>query len=534
MRAVTGTDTARRLSWWGWGYEDEALGRDEVERLAALVGPLLSLDNLTARPAPRIEEVDLPHPRVAPPATLRAISSDDRRDRAAHAYGRSFADVVRAFEGRIEHPPDLVLRPRSEAEVAHALEWCTEQRIACIPFGGGTSVVGGVEPAVGDTYKAAVSLDMRAMGRVLEVDITSRAARIEAGVLGPELERQLAPHRLTMRHYPQSFQFSTLGGWLATRSGGHYATLHTHIDEFVESMRVLTPRGAIETRRLPASGAGPSPDRLFLGSEGILGVITQAWMRLQQPPTHRAQAALRCRDFDDAVAATRVVAQYGLNPANCRLLDHLEALVSGAGDGSASLLLLGFESHDHPCDTPLARAVEIGWDHNGIPQERNQHNAADDATSTWRNAFLRAPYIRDALVAMGVISETFETATTWDNFARLHQRILQAARDHIGKGLVSCRFSHVYPDGPAPYYTVIAASRPGDQLAQWRDVKQVVSDAIIEGGGTITHHHAVGRDHRPWYDRQRPPLFAEALRSVKRTLDPAGILNPGVLIDPLD
>jgi alkyldihydroxyacetonephosphate synthase len=534
VRAVSDTEAAtRRLSWWGWGYEDEALGAEEAQRLAALVGPLLGLDGLAARPAPRIEDVDLPSPRITSPPALRPISSNDHRDRAAHAYGRSFADVVRAFEGRIEHPPDLVLRPRNEAEVGATLEWCTERSIACIPYGGGTSVVGGVEPKVGDTYRAAVSLDMRAMGRLLDVDTTSRAAHIEAGVLGPSLEEQLRAHNLTMRHYPQSFQFSTLGGWLATRSGGHYATLHTHIDDFVESMRVLTPRGPIETRRLPASGAGPSPDRLFLGSEGILGVITQAWMRLQQPPTHRAQAALRFSDFDDAVAATRVVAQSGLNPASCRLLDHLEALVSGSGDGSASLLLLGFESHDHPCDAQLERAVEIARDHNGIGDERDQRGGTADPTSTWRNAFLRAPYIRDALVAMGVISETFETAITWDAFADYHQRILRTAREHIGKGLVSCRFTHVYPDGPAPYYTVIAASRPGDQLPQWRDIKQAVSDAIIDGGGTITHHHAVGRDHRPWYDRQRPPLFADALRSAKRTLDPAGILNPGVLVDPL-
>jgi len=525
------TETAaRRLSWWGWGYEDAALGAEEVAGLAAMVGPLLGLGDLRPRPAPRIEDVDLPAPRVAPPPVLREISSDDRRDRAAHAYGRSFSDVVRAFEGRVEHPPDLVLRPRHEPDVVAALEWCGEARVACIPFGGGTSVVGGVEPAVGDAYRGAVSLDMRAMQRVLDVDPCSRAARIEAGVLGPALEEQLAPHGLTMRHYPQSFQFSTLGGWLATRSGGHYATLHTHIDDFVESMRVVTPRGVVQTRRLPASGAGPSPDRLFLGSEGVLGVITEAWMRLQQPPSHRAASAVAFARFDDAVEATRVVAQSGLNPANCRLLDNLEALVSGSGDGSASLLLLGFESHDHPCDAALARAVEICAGRGGVAQPKREREG--DATATWRSAFLRAPYVRDALVSLGVVSETFETAVTWDAFAAFHERVLHAAREHVAKGIVSCRFTHVYPDGPAPYYTVIAAASPGSQLAAWRDVKQAVSDAILDAGGTITHHHAVGRDHRPWYDRQRPDLFAEALRSAKHTLDPAGVLNPGVLVDP--
>jgi len=527
----------RRLSWWGWGYEDEALPRGEQEDLGRLVAPLLGMAEVpTVRDAPDVDALDLPAPRLASPASLAAISSDDRRDRAAHAYGRSFRDVVRAFEGRVDHPPDLVLRPRDEAEVVAALDWCSSQRIAAIPFGGGTSVVGGVEPAVGDAYRGAVSLDLRAMGRVLDVDRTSRAARIEAGVLGPSLEEQLRPHGMTMRHYPQSFQFSTLGGWLATRSGGHYATLHTHIDDFVESMRVVTPRGVLETRRLPGSGAGPSPDRLFLGSEGILGVITQAWMRLQDPPVHRAQTALHFGGFDDAVEATRVLAQSGLNPANCRLLDPVEAMVSGAGDGSAALLLVTFESHDHPCEAMLARAVEIGRDHGGEPHAPRGGGRDAEATASWRSAFVRAPYLRDAMVALGLVSETFETAITWDRFAPFHAAVLgatqRAAGEICGGGVVSCRFTHVYPDGCAPYYTVIAPSRPGAQLGQWEEIKRAAAGAIIAAGGTITHHHAVGRDHRPWYDRQRPDLFAAALRAAKLELDPAGVLNPGVLLDP--
>jgi alkyldihydroxyacetonephosphate synthase len=527
--------TGRRLSWWGWGWEDEALGAAEIEKLAGLVGPLLGIGQPAVRPAPRIDDVQLPPPQVRPPAALEAISSDDRRDRALHAQGRSFRDVARAVDGTVEHPPDLVLRPRDEADVAAVLDWCSSAGIACIPYGGGTSVVGGVEPDVGDGYEAAVSLDMRAMGRVLDVDRTSRAARIEAGALGPSLEEQLRPHGMTLRHYPQSFQFSTLGGWLATRSSGHYATLHTHIDDFVESLRVVTPRGIVESRRLPASGAGPSPDRLFLGSEGTLGVIVAAWMRLQDPPVHRAGAALQFAAFEQAVEATRVLAQSGLNPANCRLLDPVEAMISGAGNGDASLLLVTFESHDHPCDAPLARALEIGADHGGTVQAPRHGGRDAQATASWRDAFLRAPYIRDALVRMGLISETFETAITWDRFAACHGAILDAARraigDVCGTGIVSCRFTHVYPDGAAPYYTVVSPSRPGSQVAQWAEIKRAVSDAIIDSGATITHHHAVGRDHRRWYDRQRPPLFADVLRAAKQTLDPAGVLNPGVLID---
>ena len=530
------TANQRRLSWWGWGFEDEALPRAEQEELARLIAPLLGIPVPEVRTAPDVDALDLAPPRLSPPPQLATLASSDRRDRAAHAYGRAFRDVVRAFDGRVDHPPDLVLRPRNDAEVHAVLDWCTSQAVAVIPFGGGTSVVGGVEPRIDtNAYRGSVSLDMRAMGRVLDVDRTSRAARIEAGAVGPALEVQLRSHGMTLRHYPQSLQFSTLGGWLATRSGGHYATLHTHIDDFVESMRVVTPLGTLETRRLPGSGAGPSPDRLFLGSEGILGVITAAWMRLQDPPVHRAQTALRFADFNAAVEATRVLAQSGLNPANCRLLDNVEAMVSGAGDGSASLLLVTFESHDHPCETALQRATEIARDHGGEPQPQRDDQRDAGATQAWRSAFLRAPYRRDALVAMGLVIETFETAITWDRFADFHANVGDAVRDAVqrvcGAGVVSCRFTHVYPDGPAPYYTVIAASQPGRQLQQWDEVKRAAADAVIDNGGTITHHHAVGRDHRPWYDRQRPELFATALRAAKQALDPAGILNPGVLLD---
>jgi alkyldihydroxyacetonephosphate synthase len=526
----------RRLSWWGWGWEDEALAGAEQEGVARTLAPLLGVEVPQLREPAGLETIELRAPRVAPPAALAALSSDIRRDRISHAYGRSFRDVARAFEGRIDHPPDLVLRPRREDDVAAVLEWCSAERIAVVPFGGGTSVVGGIEARTGDDYRGVVSLDMRELGRVLEVDRTSRAARIEAGVLGPALEDQLRPHGLTMRHYPQSFQFSTLGGWLATRSGGHYATVRTHIDDFVESVRMVTPRGVLETRRLPGSGAGPSPDRMILGSEGILGVITQAWMRLQDPPVHRAQTALHFPSFEQGVEATRVLAQSGLNPANCRLLDPVEAIVSGAGDGSAALLLVTFESHDHPGDALLARAVEIGRDHGGVPNPPREGGRDAAATQSWRGAFLRAPYLRDALVAMGMVSDTFETAITWDRFAQFHAAVSSAVRDAVarvcGAGVVSCRFTHVYPDGPAPYYTVIAASRPGAQVEQWDEIKRAAADAVIDGGGTITHHHAVGRDHRPWYDRQRPALFADALRAAKQALDPAGVLNPGVLLDP--
>jgi alkyldihydroxyacetonephosphate synthase len=430
--------------------------------------------------------------------------------------------------------------------VAAVLDWCDGAGAVVVPYGGGSSVVGGVETGVGDDRPGCVSLDLTRLDRVLEIDRTSRCARIQAGALGPDLESQLRPHGLTLRHFPQSFEFSTLGGWIATRSGGHYATLYTHIDDFVESVRALTPRGPWESRRLPGSGAGPSPDRLLIGSEGTLGVITEAWMRLQDRPTFRASASVRFPGDDgflNGAVAVRALAQSGLAPSNCRLLDALEAANSGAGNGDESVLVLGFESADHELDAWMHRALELCRDAGGqVPDgagaTRTDAGASrEGAAGAWRNAFLQAPYLRDVLVRAAMVIETFETAITWDRFAEFHRAVMAATEDAVkrvcGRGTVTCRFTHVYPDGPAPYYSVMAPGRRGSELAQWAEIKAAASEALHAHGGTITHHHAVGRDHRPWYDRQRPELFARVLAAAKRELDPGGILNPGVLIDPV-
>jgi alkyldihydroxyacetonephosphate synthase len=357
------------------------------------------------------------------------------------------------------------------------------------------------------------------------------------------LEEQLREHGLTLRHFPQSFEYSTLGGWIATRAGGHFATLETHIDDLVESLRAITPRGSWESRRLPGSGAGPSPDRLLIGSEGILGVIADAWVRVRPRPQFKASAGVTFDDFSRAAEAIRAIAQSGLHPANCRLLDASEAELTGAGDGSAHLLILGFESADHPVDHWMDLALAAAREHGGNPGEVRTSGDGDDAVGAWRGAFLLAPYLRDTFVACGVLSETFETAITWDRFEEFQATVMEATRRAVaevsgvsaegpGAPRVSCRLTHVYPDGAAPYFTVLAPAIRGGEVEQWDEIKAAVSEALIDGGGTITHHHAVGRDHRPWYDRQRPTPFAAALRAAKAELDPAAMLNPGVLIDP--
>jgi alkyldihydroxyacetonephosphate synthase len=532
----------RRRRFWGWGWEDAGPTDDHVRAIGELLATRFACGPRTLAPVPSLDAIALPAPRLTPPPAIAAFSSQTAADRAGHTYGKSFRDVVRGVRGDFRRAPDVVAMPSSEAQVVAVLDWCAEANAVAIPYGGGSSVVGGVEaPANGD-HAGVVSIDLGRLDRVLEVDRTSRAARIQAGVLGPALEDQLRPHGLTLRHFPQSFEFSSLGGWIATRSGGHYATLYTHIDEFVEALRVVTPTGTITTRRLPGSGAGPSPDRLFIGSEGTLGIIVEAWMRLQDRPTLRASASVAFDDFARGAAAARAIAQAGLYPANCRLLDPGEAMTSGAGSGAEAVLLLAFESADHPLDTWMARALECARDHGGrVPEGAGRtvatsEGARDGAAGAWRRAFLDAPYLRDALVRLGMVSETFETAITWDRFAEFHAGVTAAAEEAVrtacGAGQVTCRFTHVYPDGPAPYYTVIAPARADAQLEQWAEIKRAASEAILRLGGTITHHHAVGRDHRPWYDRERPQGFAVALRAAKRALDPRAILNPGVLIDP--
>jgi alkyldihydroxyacetonephosphate synthase len=522
---------AARRKFWGWGLEGEGLAVSEIEQLGATLTGRFGIGGVRVQEPPRVDELGLPAPRLAPPASLEAVFSTDRYDRAAHTYGRSFRDLVRAFRRDYRHAPDLVAFPRGEGELVSVLEWCSDAGVAAIPFGGGSSVVGGVEPDVGEGYHGVISVDLRHLQGVLEVDRTSRAARIAGGTFGPALEAQLKLHGLTLRHFPQSFEWSTLGGWIATRSGGHFATLHTRIDEFVEAVRVVTPRGVLQTRRLPGSGAGPSAERLFCGSEGTLGVITEAWMRVQPRPRFRAGASVHFADFADAAEAARELAQSGLHPANCRLLGHDEALLSGSGDGSHSILVLGFESADHELGPWLARALEICGSHRGEVREEES-----DPAAVWRAAFLRGPYVRDGLTRLGLVSETFETAVTWDRFWEFHEGVLAAARQAVrqacGGGVVSCRFAYVYPDGPAPYYSVVAPGCPGQELEQWDEIKLAASEAILALGGTITHHHAVGRDHRRWYLREVPQLFADALRGAKAELDPAGIMNPGVLIQP--
>ena len=525
----------------GLGLESEEPTVEQVRETAARLSKQYGV-SLEAAPAPRLADLNLRRPRIAPPASVASFCSTDTHERAAHSYGHGFRDRVRAFNGDFPNPPDLVAYPRNEQEVTSILDWCSAFGHIAIPYGGGSSVVGGVEPPLDSN--GVVSIDISRLNRVLEIDEVSRAARIQAGVLGPSLEEQLRPHGFTLRHFPQSFEYSSLGGWIATRSGGHYATNHTHIDDFVESIRMVTPTGVWESRRLPGSGAGPSPDRLAIGSEGILGIITEAWIRIQSRPKFRASAGVTFSSFQSAAEAARHIVQAKLWPANCRVLDPGEAATATGLDGQQALLVLGFESAELAQGDLMRAAISIARDSGGsVDEDAIKISGSQGSTigrqgsvGHWRDSFIRAPYLKNITAGLGVVAETVETAITWDRWPQLDASVREALRNALqracGGGSVNCRFTHVYPDGPAPYYTFEGLGRRGAEIEMCDEVKQAASDAIVAAGGTITHHHAVGRLHRPWYDQQRPELFAEALRAAKAAVDPKGVLNPGVLIDP--
>ncbi len=537
------TRNGKTRSFYAWGYVEDAYSPDEAK--ASGVG---AQDVPACVSTPRPDDYDLAAPRFAKPSALADVFTDDPAERLRHSRGRSYEDLVRMLMRDATGAPDYVAYPETEEQIAALFDWAAGADVALVPYGGGSSVCRGVDTEVSGDHAGVVSLDMERFDRIVEIDRKSRAARMQGGLLGPALEEGLRPHDLTLRYFPQSFEFSTLGGWIATRGGGHYATLYTHIDDLVESVRMVTPSGVWESRRLPGSGAGPSPDRIVIGSEGILGVITEAWMRLQDRPKFRGSASVFFETMKAAADCVRALTQSALYPTNCRILDPNEARTNRVGDGTQAVLVLGFESADHPVDAWMRRALELVEDHAGrydeaaversLSGESAEHRTG--AAGQWRSSFIRAPYMRDYLIQRGAVVDTFETSITWDRFDDFYRDVVDqtraAAKSAAGHEVdVSCRLTHVYPDGAAPYFTYTFRGTENGNLesclSQWREIKAATNEIVVGNGGTVTHHHAVGRDHRSGYEKQTPELYRSALRAVKRDLDPRGVLNPGVLID---
>jgi alkyldihydroxyacetonephosphate synthase len=534
------------MRWWGWGEDGHDV--DLPDTVTFLLESQLGVPAGQSRTPVALEEVRLPEPRL--PARLRERLTgllgadnvrDDRETRVTHALGRSYPDLIRLRSGDASSAPDLVVRPGSPEQVAAVLAACAGERAAIVPFGGGTSVVGGVEP-LAEGFAGAVSLDLGRLNELGEVDRTSLTARLGAGMFGPEVERRLGEQGLTLGHFPQSFEYSTVGGWVATRSAGQASTGYGRIDELVEGLRFVAPAGELNVRERPASAAGPELRQLLVGSEGVLGVVCEATLRVRPAPQVRRYEGWSFRSFAEGCEALRVLAQEDASPDVARLSDEAETGLSFAvappggrgervvkrylrmtGHERGCMAIIGFEGAEEDVERRRLRSAALLRGGGGLSLGRRPGEA-------WRQTRFAGPYLRDDLLTRGVLIDTLETATSWSNLPALYEAVGAALRRALGStSLVMCHVSHIYRSGASLYFTFFAG-QADDPLGQWRAVKEAASQAIVEGGGTITHHHGVGRDHLPWMRAEVGELGLEVLRAAKERLDPAGVMNPGKLL----
>lgn len=457
-------------------------------------------------------------------------------DRLLHAGGKSTLDLLHRKEPGPQDAPDAVLLPggpNGEDAVAAILRYCSQHRIAVIPFGGGTSVVGGLDPDRAG-FGAVVSLDLRRFDRLISLDEVSGQAVFEAGVTGPDAERLLGAQGFSLGHFPQSFEYATIGGFAATRSSGQDSAGYGRFNDMVRGLRVITPIGTLDLGRAPESAAGPDLRQLLIGSEGALGVITRVRLRVHRTPEAVRYEAWSFPDFETGAAALRAVTQNATGATVVRLSDEAEtgvnlATTEAIGESQLTGGCLGITMFEGTEEHVASRHAETS----ALLAARGGTSLGDGPARAWERGRFSAPYLRDSLLAAGALCETLETATDWSNITALKSAVTQALTGALAQtgtpALVMCHISHVYPTGASLYFTVVAGQR-GNPIEQWKSAKKAASDAIMATGGTITHHHAVGADHRPWMRDEIGELGVQVLRAVKATLDPAGILNPGKLI----
>jgi len=524
------------MKWNAWG--DPNAAKPLSDGIRALLKQALGVE-ASVLTAPEIDEV-----RVRPSAltaadrdALAAIVGaefvlDDDRARLLHAGGKSTLDLLRRKDTE-QDAPDAVLVPGDEEQIAEILRQCSERRIAVVPFGGGTSVVGGLDPDR-DGFSAVVSLDLRRLNGLHSLDEVSGEAVLGAGVTGPDAERLLGERGFSLGHFPQSFEFATIGGFAATRSSGQDSAGYGRFNDMIRAIRAVTPAGVLDLGRAPESAAGPDLRQLLIGSEGVFGVITQVCLRVHPAPECTRYEAWSFPDFATGAAALRAVAQTGTGPTVIRLSDEAEtgvnlAAADSIGESSSTggcLAITVFEGTAEHAESRHAETRAVLENHGGT-------SLGDGPARVWEHGRFSAPYLRDSLLAAGALCETLETATTWSSVPALKAAVMQALTSSLAESgtpaLVLCHISHVYPTGASLYFTVVAGQR-GNPIDQWRAAKKAASEAMVHTGATITHHHAVGADHRPWMRDEIGDLGVEVLKAVKATLDPSGILNPGKLI----
>ncbi|OKH68285.1 FAD-binding oxidoreductase [Mycolicibacterium obuense] len=525
------------MAWNAWG--DPAAAKPLSPGIRSLLSQALGID---AEPTaePTLEEVRV-RPSALSPSDREGLAAIvgaenvlvEDRDRLLRAGGKSTLDLLRRRDFGVQDGPDAVLVPGDDDEVAAVLRFCADHSIAVVPFGGGTSVVGGLDPLRGD-FKAVVSVDLRRFDELHTLDDVSWEAELGAGLTGPEAEQLLNERGFSLGHFPQSFCFATIGGFAATRSSGQDSSGYGRFDDMVRGLRAVTPAGVFDAGRAPASAAGPDLRQLLLGSEGTFGVITKVRVRVHPVPETTRYEAWSFPDFATGAAALRAVAQTGAGPTVIRLSDEAETGVNLATADSIGetqitggcLAITAFEGTEAHVVSRHAETRDLLSGNGGT-------SLGEGPARAWEHGRFNAPYLRDGLLSAGALCETLETATSWSNVPTLKAAVTDALTRSLADSgtpaLVMCHISHVYPTGASLYFTVVAAQR-GNPIEQWRAAKTAASEAMVRVGATITHHHAVGADHRPWMRDEVGDLGVAVLRAVKSTLDPTGIMNPGKLI----
>ena len=545
---------AGAVKWWGWGLESKTYPLEERPQLWPYLAKTLKIAKLDQCPRVTLEDVKLPPPRLDKRALARlnraignAEVSTEKYDRLTHSHGRSYLDLLALRRGIIRNPPDAVVFPRNEKEVAKLLSFARANRISVVPFAGGSSVVGGVEPLRRRGFKGAITIDLRRMNRIVEVDAVSLTATIEAGISGPDLEDALNRKGFSLSHFPQSFQFSVLGGWIATRSAGQVSTKYGKIEDMVESLTLISPNGRLETKAVPASASGPELKQLVIGSEGTLGVITKAKLRIHRVPEVRRYEGLMFKSFRDGINAIRETMQSGLIPAMMRLSDPDETTVSlvlSSQGGMEKLGLWMLERLGYVPSQECVMVLGVEGDPAAVKAERQvavracKRNGAfaigKGVGSTWLSERFELPYLRDVLLDHCILVDTLETATTWDKLEALHGELKKSIEEAIAEtgvtGLAFAHVSHAYSDGASIYYTLVAPQFKGKEAQQWLRIKKAATDCIMRNGGTLSHHHGIGKDHAPWIKQELGENGLALLRAVKQQLDPEGIMNPGKLL----
>lgn len=546
--------------WWGWGDINKTYPVEERPDYIPFIEEKLDMKVKKVRvPDPEIEDLKLRRHRLKAGVkkSLSQIVGDEnistsRHDRVYHALGKSYRDLARARQGKVPNPPDAVVFPSDEEQVVEVLKVAEAESLAVVPFCGGSSVVGGVEPLDRDGFSGSISVDLRRMDSVLHVDAESRRAKFEAGIWGPQLEEELSRRGLYLGHAPESFNFSGLGGWIASRSAGRQSTGYGKIEEMVEAVRMVTPRGIIDTLDVPASATGPDMVQVVCGSEGVLGIITEATMKVRPLPEVYDYQGLLFKQFEGGVQAVREMMQGHVVPETIRISDPEESALGlrvrkpssnpvkekgmqmaikglgamGYSFETGAYSVLGCEGTEEDVSRRMKHIKAISRRNGAIPLGKS-------AGEEWYLHRYDHPYLRDIMMGWGVMVDTLETATTWDNIMNVYHEVKKAIRDALAdygsKAIVTCHLSHSYETGSSLYFIFLARAAKDKEIEQWEHLKKMAGDAIVETGATISHHHGVGYEHSPWFVEEYGSEGMKALKALKKAMDPAGIMNPGKL-----